>query len=147
MPPIKRSMVIAGLKGAIRPTLLPEVDNTGHLVIGYGRDLDVIGIDRPEADHLLENDVTRTIAEAMQAWAWLPKIEDEPRAAAIVELAVYRGVAALCLDTAFIGACAKGQYNDAAEALERSVWRSEREAVALRLAYQIRTGKLVARAA
>lgn len=144
MPPIKRSIVVGNLKRALVPLARPSVNAAGRLVIGYDRDLVTVGLSRSEADLLLENDVTQAISDALQAWAWLAKVEPEPRAAAIVELVAYRGVSAVALDRAFIAACAAGRYDEAADALLAHPWRAEREPEALRLARQVRTGKLQA---
>jgi lysozyme len=141
MPPIKRSLVVASLMRHEGLRLTPYTDTVGKLTIGYGRNLDDRGITQGEAAALLENDVTDAITEAMRAFPWLPKVDDV-RAAVIVEMVAHLGLPRFLGFKVCIVACARSDWDAAADALIDSLWRTQVGARAYRLAAQLRTGKV-----
>jgi len=64
----------------------------GAHTVGYGRNIDAdggIGISEDEADHLLRNDIDRTIKECQQ-WAWFDDL-DPARQSVVVQLCFQLG--------------------------------------------------------
>lgn len=114
MPPIRRPLIVATLRRHRALDLRPRLTEAGALLIGFGRDLDGKGLSPQEAGVLLENDVTDAIAEAMQAYAWLPQM-DEVRATVVVTLVALAGLASC---RAVGAACGRGDYAAAGDAVE-----------------------------
>lgn len=142
MPPIKRALVVTSLMRHEGLELHPYVDTVGKLTIGYGRNLDDRGITQGEAAHLLENDVTLAIQEALQAFPWLTKV-DEARQAVIVEMVAHLGLSRFLGFKKALAACAVGDWETAAAEMLNSKWAGQVGARAIRLAAQLRTGKVV----
>ena len=139
--PIKRSLILQSLKRHEGFRRHPYVDTVGKLTVGYGRNLDDVGLTQDEAAMLLEADVTRAIAACLQTWPWLSGLDDV-RSAVIVEMAVNLGIDGLKGFRKMLAACEKGDFATAeAEALD-SVWRTQVGARAYRLARQLGSGKL-----
>ena len=64
----------------------------GAHTVGYGRNIDAdggIGISEDEADHLLRNDIDRTIKECQQ-WGWFDEL-DPARQSVVVQLCFQLG--------------------------------------------------------
>jgi len=64
----------------------------GAHTVGYGRNIDAdggIGISEDDADHLLRNDIDRTIKECQQ-WAWFDDL-DPARQSVVVQLCFQLG--------------------------------------------------------
>ena len=51
----------------------PYRDTVGKLTIGYGRNLDDVGITKAEARVMLINDIETAMAEAIRLWPWIRK--------------------------------------------------------------------------
>lgn len=142
--PIKRSLIITSLMRHEGFSGHPYRCTAGKLTVGYGRNLEGKGLSRPEGAYLLENDVTDGIAEALQAFPWLAKV-DEVRSAVIVECAIALGLPVYLGFKKHIAACAVGDWDTAAAELldsklpEPDQWGPIRS---YRLAEQLRTGKI-----
>jgi lysozyme len=139
--PIKRSIVLESLKRHEGYRRTAYADTVGKLTVGYGRNLDDVGVSRDEAAMLLENDVTAAIAACLQVWPWLSTLDDV-RAAVIVEMAVNMGVTKLRGFKKMLAACEKGDYATASAEMIDSAWRAQVGARAYRLAQQMATGKV-----
>lgn len=55
---------------------LPYLDTEGVLTVGYGRNLDVNGVSRPEARFMLANDVRKAYAELRQKVPFYGQLND-----------------------------------------------------------------------
>ena len=150
--PIKRSIILESLKRHEGYRQTAYADSVGILTIGYGRNLDDVGVSRDEAAMLLENDVTKAIAECLQAWPWLSGLDDV-RSAVIVEMAVNLGVPRLKGFKKMLGHVERGvaakdagtaQAAFASAAVEGldSKWRAQVGARAYRLMQQLASGKI-----
>ncbi len=64
--------------------LNPYKDSVGKLTIGYGRNLDDVGISQHEAESMLTTDVSKAYAEA-QGFEWFNAL-NSPRKAAVVNM-------------------------------------------------------------
>jgi lysozyme len=139
--PIKRSIILESLKRHEGFRQFPYTDTVGILTVGYGRNLEDVGVSRDEAAMLLEGDVTAAIALCLQAFPWLATVDDV-RAAVIVEMAVNLGIDRLKGFKKMLAACEKGDYALAAAEALASKWRTQVGARAFRLARQLESGKV-----
>ena len=139
--PIKRSIILTSLMRHEGYRRTAYADTVGKLTVGYGRNLDDVGVTRDEAALLLENDVTQAIAECLQAWPWLASLDDV-RSAVVVEMAVNMGVPSLRGFKKMLAACEKGDYATASAEMLDSRWRAQVGARAYRLAQQMASGKV-----
>ena len=119
----------------------PYRDSGGKLTIGYGRNLDDVGISRGEADLLLNNDLAPAI-EAVAAFSWIGTV-DEIRRAALVNLCFNVGAAGLQTFTKMLAACARGDWGTAAAELLDSRYHQQVGARAERLAQQLVIGEWI----
>ena len=71
--------------------LKPYKDTVGKLTVGYGRNLDDVGIRESEADFMLANDIQKVEREVTQRLPWTVGL-DEARRAAILNLAFNMGL-------------------------------------------------------
>ena len=71
--------------------LKPYKDTVGKLTVGYGRNLDDVGIRESEADFMLANDIQKVEREVTQRLPWTIGL-DEARRAAILNLAFNMGL-------------------------------------------------------
>lgn len=144
MPAINRTLVVRSMMRHEGLRLKPYRCTANKLTIGYGRNLEDKGISTQEAAVLLEGDVTDGIAEAMQAFPWLLKL-DEVRAAVVIEMVVSIGLPRFKGFQKCIAAIEKGDYELAARELLDSKWRTDVGPTRSgRLAEQLRMGKVQA---
>lgn len=87
----------------------------GKLTIGYGRNLEDVGIDQGEADFLLARDLDRAAAYARRL-AWYPSLDDV-RKSVILELIFWLGWGGFMKFVRFSRYMAQGNYKSAAKEL------------------------------
>ncbi len=95
-------------------------DSTGHNTIGYGRNLDIKGINLFEAGVLLANDVNEVQAR-LERLSWFLCL-DPARQAVMVDMAYNIGFAGLLEFTLMIQALMDKDWNGAATAMLDSKW-------------------------
>ncbi|GGE75912.1 lysozyme [Streptosporangium jomthongense] len=122
--------------------LKPYLDTVGKLTVGYGRNLDDVGITRDEADFMLDNDI-----EAVERQL---ETVSEYRALDPVRQTV---IANMCFNLGFRGligfkrmwaAIGQGNYKRAASEMLNSKWARQVGTRATELADVMRTGKVKA---
>lgn len=97
----------------------------GKLSIGYGRNLEDVGITLDEARVLLRNDITRVLVEC-RAQDWWAEIEREPvRARAILNMAFNLGLPKLLGFRRMIAAIRRQDWEAAADEMLDSKWARE----------------------
>lgn len=112
----------------------------GCLSIGHGRNLDVNGITRLEAEVLLDHDLYTAEAQATKAFEWFPTLNDL-RQRAIVEMIFNVGVAGFKSFRQTILAIKVGQFRAAAANLLDSRWKTQvGEARSERIARYLKDG-------
>jgi len=127
-------MVSEGLR------LKPYRDTVGKLTIGYGRNLDDVGISKLEAEVLLDHDLASVEQECRAAFPWFSGL-NEVRQRVIVEMAFNLGIAGVGKFVRMAAALADQQYDEAAAQMLTSRWSAQVGARAVRLADQMRTGR------
>ena len=119
--------------------LKPYRDTTGNLTIGVGRNLDAVGVSRPEALSMLANNITMVEAALDAGQPWWRKLDDV-RQDVLAELAFNLGPAGVASFHDTLSALRAGQYAAAADHLMASRWAVEVGARAGELASLLRTG-------
>lgn len=124
--------------------LLPYKDTVGKLTIGYGRNLDDVGISRDEAEYLLANDIAKVRIQLTQALPWITKLT-LPRQGVLINMAFNLGIGDAESGKGLLGfknmlALIKaGSYKHAAEAGLKSLWAKQVGPRAERLMLQLVT--------
>jgi lysozyme len=102
--------------------LLPYVDTTGHITIGYGRNLTDKGISNAEASDLLSSDI-QDIIEEIRKEPWWPNVAtNDARSRACVEMVFNLGLSGFRSFTNAIGLLEADDFDGAAEAFMESKW-------------------------
>lgn len=122
--------------------LRPYTDTTGHVSIGYGRNLTDIGISEIEAVMLLENDIDLAMDALDAALPWAKEL-DEPRYAVLCNMAFNLGLRGLLKFKNTLEAVRCGEYASAADRMMKSLWARQTKGRAKRLAEQMRSGAWV----
>ena len=125
----------------------PYTDSTGHVSIGYGRNLDAKGISRAEAAFMLEHDITEARADVAANLPWAETLGDA-RHAVLVNMAFNLGIgvlgqSGLLAFVKMLAACERGDYDRAAAEMMDSTWAKQVGPRAHRLARQMQLGEWV----
>jgi lysozyme len=104
-----------------RGRLMPYTDTTGHLTVGYGRNLDANGVRESEARLMLSNDLTDAIDECRAKFPWYDAL-DPVRQAVVAELLFNMGYPTLAKFTNTLAAIERGDWLAAGEGLRKSKW-------------------------
>lgn len=120
--------------------LNPYTDTTGHLTIGFGRNLTDNGISLDEARYMLGNDIRSALFQAEAEPCWANVKNNDARARAITEMVYNMGIGGF---RTFVNAtkllCAN-DFNGAADAFLDSEWAKQVGNRAIILTQMIRTG-------
>ena len=119
--------------------LHPYRDTVGKLTIGYGRNLDDVGISQAEAEMMLTHD----IAQAADSLTNLPvfAVLDDVRQAVLITMAFNLGRTGLMGFRRMWAALAERDYDCAAREMLDSKWARQVGIRAERLAEQMKTGE------
>ena len=118
----------------------PYYDTAGKLTIGYGRNLDDVGITKPEAEELLQNDIGNRIVRLNKKYEWF-KFLSPARKHAIVNMAFNLGMGGLATFKRMIAAIECGHFERAALELLDSDAARELQNRYLRLYDMMLTGE------
>ncbi len=119
--------------------LWPYQDTVGKWTIGVGRNLSDVGISKPEAMQLLENDIDKAEISLIARWPWMRDL-DPVRYAVFVNMAFNMGAATLATFQQTLALAQAGDYTKAAEHMLASKWAAQVGTRAKRLARQMDTG-------
>jgi lysozyme len=119
--------------------LTPYNDSVGKLTIGYGRNLEDVGISLDEAEYLLANDISKVKIALAQKIPWMTGL-NEPRQAVLVGMAFQMGVNGLLLFKNTLAMVKSGEYESAAKNMLKSLWAKQTPERALRMANQMASG-------
>ena len=119
--------------------LKPYTDTVGKLTIGYGRNLDDVGISALEAEVLLDHDLASAELECRKAFDWFPPLNDR-RQRVVTELVFNLGLTKFRGFTATIAAIEAKDYGRAAQQMLASKWARQVKGRAVRLAEAMKTG-------
>ena len=117
--------------------LRPYHCSAGYLTIGYGRNLDAVGLSEREAEYLLENDIIASLEQVKHRGLELEKYPPAIQVA-LANMAFNLGAAGLLRFQNMIAALDRGDYDKAAEEALNSRWAGQVGARAERIAEQIK---------
>lgn len=136
MNPISRRALRADVKPAEAYRQFPYMDccgkpwrqcicaKKGKLTVGYGRNLDDVGISELEAEALLDHDLYSAESQATRALSWFPSLS-EKRQRAITELIFNMGMGSFLGFRQMIAAIKAKQFTAASEHLVDSKWKND----------------------
>ena len=117
--------------------LKPYYCTAGKITIGYGRNLEDVGIDFEEAELLLRKDLARCESDCLHAFPWFADLS-EPRQHVILNMCFNLGLAGLRKFAKFLTAVELGNYDTAADEMLDSLWAKQVKSRALELAQIMR---------
>lgn len=120
--------------------LKPYRDTVGKLTIGYGRNLDDVGISALEAEVLLDHDLATAEQECRKAFPWFADLNDV-RQRVLVNMAFNLGLPKLQGFTKTLACIADRDYERAAANMLASKWAAQVKSRAVRLARMMRDGR------
>ncbi len=120
--------------------LKPYQDTVGKLTIGYGRNLDDVGITPPEAEAMLSQDIELT-DKALQSFEWFAELNDV-RKAVVVDMAFNLGMTKFMQFKKMLVALQQLDYQEAAHEMLDSKWAGQVGRRALTLAKAMERGYL-----
>tara|TARA_R100000781_G_scaffold110309_4_gene75712 strand:+ start:19982 stop:20404 length:423 start_codon:yes stop_codon:yes gene_type:complete len=120
--------------------LKPYHDTVGKLTIGYGRNLEDVGISRDEADFMLDNDIDQVERqlETVDEYREL----DPVRQAVIANMAYNLGFVGLMGFKNMWAAIERRDWNSASKEMMRSKWARQVGVRAVELSEIMRTGEV-----
>ena len=117
-------------------------DSRGVWTIGVGHNLEARAIPREAAVLIFEADLADTILDVGKALPWVATL-DEPRRAAVLNMAFNLGVAGLLEFRRALAAMQRQEWAEAAKEMLDSDWATQVGPRAHRLAQQMETGSWV----
>ena len=103
--------------------LKPYICPTGHLTIGYGRNIEANGITEEEAEYLLAHDVQRAEKDA-QSLEWFQGLSG-PRQEVVVEMVYQMGLRTVRGFLRLAKAIRDGDWDEAANQMLASMWHKQ----------------------
>ena len=104
--------------------LKPYRCTAGKLTIGYGRNLDDVGISKEEAELMLDNDLSICNQECFAAFDWYSEM-DQVRRGVILEMCFNLGLPRLKGFKKMLLACEHKNYSVAADEMLSSRWAGQ----------------------
>jgi lysozyme len=117
----------------------PYKDTVGKLTIGYGRNLDDVGISKEEADYLLRSDIAKAAFQLNQQ-LWVKPLNG-PRKAVLLMMVFNMGMNGFLEFKNTIEHIKKGEFADAAKHMLDSKWAKQVGKRADELAKIMETGR------
>lgn len=120
--------------------LKPYRDSVGKLTIGYGRNLDDVGLKIHEAAYLLAGDIQEATADLLNRYPWFERL-DPVRQAVLINMRFNLGATRLAKFARTLGCIERGQYGEASDHMLDSLWAQQVGQRAVELSAQMRTGQ------
>lgn len=117
--------------------LKPYYCTAEKLTIGYGRNLEDVGIDAEEAEFMLRKDLSRAENDCLHAFPWFADLTDD-RKDVILNMCFNLGLNGLKKFVKFLQAVELGNYDTAADEMLDSLWAKQVKGRALELAGMMR---------
>jgi lysozyme len=119
--------------------LKPYTDTEGKLTIGVGRNLTDKGISQTEALFLLSNDIHDAQSDVRKALPWFDRL-NEARQEVLVDMAFNMGLGVLLGFKNTLALVQAGKYDEAADAMVKSLWAKQVGQRAVQLADMMKKG-------
>lgn len=136
---MNRDRLAADLKRDEGLRLKPYADTVGKTTIGYGRNLDDVGISPTEAEVMLASDMAVVERELDRAYPWWRDLPEGP-ARGLANMAFNLGLPRLSGFAKMLLALRQGRWSDAAAEALNSRWAAQVGARATRIADLYRAG-------
>lgn len=117
----------------------PYLDTVGKLTIGYGRNLDDVGITEAEADFLLMNDINGSISDLDMAFPIWKELS-ENRQMALLNMVFNLGLHKFMTFRKMHAAIREGDFDKASQEALDSLWARQVGSRAQRIAVQLSIG-------
>jgi len=131
--------LIENLKRHEKLRLKPYLCSEGKITIGFGRNLEDMGISEKEAEMLLMSDIQRCYEE-LDVFSWFHDL-DQVRQEAMVNMLFNLGLPTFLEFKRTLKFMAEGAYSQAAEEMLDSKWVRQVGDRASELAYMVETGQ------
>lgn len=118
---------------------VPYKDIVGKLTIGYGRNLDDVGLSDTEAESLLWNDVRQCVEQLSAKFSWFSNL-DAARRTVLIDMCYNMGITGLSKFVNMLNHVSVGNYALAAEEMLNSKWAVQVKGRATRLIEMMKTG-------
>lgn len=102
----------------------PYQDTVGKWTIGYGRNLDDVGISQEEAEQMLLNDIDTAVREVRTKWPWSERLHWKAKLG-LYNMAFNLGIVRLAGFKNMILSLQFGEYKDAARHALDSKWAAQ----------------------
>lgn len=119
--------------------LKPYRCTAGKLTIGYGRNLDNVGISEGEAEHLLENDVARLRYFLDKRFPWSRTLPEAPKRA-LENMTFQLGFSGISGFKKMLYHLQRGSWSEAADEALNSRWAKQTPSRAKRVTDLMRRG-------
>lgn len=119
----------------------PYTDTTGNLTIGFGRNLNSVGISRPEAQELLTNDINYFAAAIADSHSFFDGL-CPARKLVVIDICFNVGLNGFSKFVLLLAALGEGNYEQAAIEILQSKAAAQLPKRYQRLAQMMRTGEL-----
>ena len=113
----------------------------GKLTIGYGRNLDDVGVSMEEADYLLDHDIAKAETALYAALPWAKEL-DQNRKDVLINMTFNMGVSSLLTFKNTLSLIQAKRYEEAAKNMMLSKWAMQVGSRAVELARIMETGEL-----
>ena len=117
----------------------PYEDSVGKLTVGYGRNLDDVGVSEVEADIMLKNDMDSAKATLTLYLPWTKRLS-QARFDVLHNMAFNMGIGKLVGFVKMLSALRAGDFDKAADEMLDSLWAQQVGTRATELAAQMRNG-------
>lgn len=121
-------------------SLKPYHCTAGKLTIGYGRNLDDVGISDSEASFMLRNDISKAYVDLIQNHPWVDDL-DIARREVLINMVFNMGISRFNKFIKTLAAVRAGDYEEAAEEMLSSRWADQVGDRAHELARQMVAGE------
>ncbi len=115
-------------------------DTVGIKTIGYGRNLEGVGVSKDEAEVLFHNDLRRAFNACKRLIPVFPYLDDD-RQGVLVNMAYNLGGASLGTFKDFLAALERLDFEKAADEMKSSKWYAQVGPRAERLVFRMRVAK------
>ncbi len=140
MTPESRGQLRRDVMAAEGLRLKPYRCTAGKLSVGYGRNLEDVGISKLEAEVLLDHDLASAEMECRKAFPWFATLTDT-RQRVLVDMCFNMGLPKLLEFKRMLSALAEHDYDGAAVQMLASRWAAQVGNRAVRLARVMRDGR------
>jgi len=121
-------------------SLLPYIDSTGHLTIGYGRNIQIRGISNEEALFMMDNDIEGCIDDLMNTYDFWDDLNDV-RQVVLVNMCYNLGINKLKRFSRMKRALSARDYSRASFEMLNSLWARQVGKRAVELAQLMKEGE------